>query len=76
MNTLNQSIFQNLNQNRKSKKDLDFHYGENWLDNTDVSPATIDYVNRINQSSKEKPELLVAHAYTRYLRRFIRRTNS
>ena len=39
----------------------------NWLENTPPSAATLDYVNRINQISEEKPELLVAHAYTRYL---------
>lgn len=56
-----------LNRTESLRKDLEFHYGENWLDNTQPSDATIDYVNRINQISKEKPELLVAHAYTRYL---------
>ena len=34
---------------------------------TSPSPRLLDYVNRINQISEEKPELLVAHAYTRYL---------
>ena len=59
--------FPELNRTDSLKKDLNFHYGVNWLENTKPSPATIDYVNRINQISKEKPELLVAHAYTRYL---------
>jgi len=49
------------------KEDLIFHYGEDWLENVTLSKATLDYVNRINTVSKEKPELLVAHAYTRYL---------
>jgi len=59
--------FPELNRTSSLKEDLDFHYGEGWLDNVQLSPATIDYVNRIKQVSKEKPELLVAHAYTRYL---------
>jgi len=59
--------FPDLNRTESLKEDLQFHYGENWLENTKLSPATINYVNRINQISKEKPELLVAHAYTRYL---------
>jgi heme oxygenase len=59
--------FPELNRTESLKEDLNFHYGENWLDNTTPSSATLDYVNRINQISKEKPELLVAHAYTRYL---------
>ena len=59
--------FPELNRTESLKEDLEFHYGEGWLENTKLSPATIDYVNRINQISREKPELLVAHAYTRYL---------
>ena len=59
--------FPELNRTESLKEDLNFHYGENWLDNTQPSSATLSYVNRINQISKEKPELLVAHAYTRYL---------
>ena len=49
------------------KKDLDFHYGDNWLEGMTLSPATKAYVDRITQIGEEKPELLVAHAYTRYL---------
>ena len=59
--------FPELNRTQSLKEDLDFHYGERWRESTKISPATLDYVNRINQISKEKPELLVAHAYTRYL---------
>ena len=59
--------FPELNRTESLKEDLDFHYGEGWLENVKLSPATSDYVNRIRQVSKEKPELLVAHAYTRYL---------
>ena len=59
--------FPELNRTESLKKDLDFHYGEGWLENVNLSPATSDYVNRIKQVSKEKPELLVAHAYNRYL---------
>lgn len=59
--------FSELNRTESLKEDLIFHYGENWLENITLSKATLDYVNRIKTVSKEKPELLVAHAYTRYL---------
>jgi heme oxygenase len=59
--------FPELNRTDSLKEDLIFHYGEDWLENVTLSKATLDYVNRINTVSKEKPELLVAHAYTRYL---------
>jgi heme oxygenase (biliverdin-producing, ferredoxin) len=59
--------FPELNRTESLKEDLIFHYGEDWLENITLSKATLDYVNRINTISKEKPELLVAHAYTRYL---------
>jgi heme oxygenase len=59
--------FPELNRTESLKEDLIFHYGEDWLENVTLSKATLDYVNRINAISKEKPELLVAHAYTRYL---------
>ena len=59
--------FPELNRTESLKEDLIFHYGEDWLENVTLSKATLDYVNRINTVSKEKPELLVAHAYTRYL---------
>jgi len=59
--------FPELNRTDSLKEDLIFHYGEDWLENVTLSKATLDYVNRIKTVSKEKPELLVAHAYTRYL---------
>ena len=59
--------FPELNRTDSLKEDLIFHYGEDWLENVTLSKATLDYVNRINAISKEKPEFLVAHAYTRYL---------
>ena len=59
--------FPELNRTESLKEDLIFHYGEDWLENVTLSKATLDYVNRINTVSKEKPELSVAHAYTRYL---------
>ena len=59
--------FPELNRTESLKEDLIFHYGEDWLENVTLSKATLDYVNRIKTVSKEKPELLVAHAYTRYL---------
>ena len=50
--------FPELNRTESLKEDLRFHYGDNWLENTQPSKATLNYVNRINKISKEKPELL------------------
>jgi heme oxygenase (biliverdin-producing, ferredoxin) len=51
------------------KEDVDF-----WLAPTDtsfqeptISPATQDYLDRLDKLAKEDPLLLLAHAYTRYL---------
>lgn len=50
------------------KKDLEFFYGEDYLTNK-ITPsgATKKYVKRIHEVAKDKPYLLVAHQYTRYL---------
>jgi len=62
------------------EQDLEFFYGENWkacimtnsINHRDVlnmSPATANYVTRLRQCAQRKNagELLIAHAYTRYL---------
>jgi heme oxygenase len=60
-------FYTELNRRESLEKDLNFYYGEDWKDNIFISPATQAYVDRINTISENKPELLVAHAYTRYL---------
>jgi len=51
----------------KLELDLEHYYGPNWKSLIRISEATTSYVERIKSISSERPELLVAHAYTRYL---------
>jgi heme oxygenase len=60
-------FYKELNRRESLEQDLQFYYGEDWKDKISLSPATQVYVERINTISENKPELLVAHAYTRYL---------
>ena len=59
--------FTELNRRQSLEQDLSFYYGPNWEAVIVISEATQNYVNRIKIVSEERPELLVAHAYTRYL---------
>ena len=59
--------FPELNRKQSLEEDLEFYYGKKWLNEVEASPATQIYVDRIHQIGKTQPELLVAHAYTRYL---------
>nr|YP_009391460.1 Heme oxygenase [Platysiphonia delicata]ARW59604.1 Heme oxygenase [Platysiphonia delicata] len=54
---------------RKSSliKDLEYYYGPDWLNIIEPSEATKIYISRIHQISLDQPELLIAHAYTRYI---------
>ena len=51
------------------EKDLAYFLGPNWAQHSVLtpSPCTRDYVARIDTAAKERPLLLLAHAYTRYL---------
>nr|ASV47617.1 heme oxygenase [Chroomonas mesostigmatica CCMP1168] len=59
--------FPELNRTESLKKDLAFYYGEDWTTNLYPSEATRLYIDRIAEVSEKRPDLLVAHAYTRYL---------
>ncbi|NXG70620.1 HMOX2 oxygenase, partial [Baryphthengus martii] len=48
-------------------KDLEYFYGEDWKEKIQCSEATQHYVDRIHHVGQHEPELLVAHAYTRYM---------
>uniref|UniRef100_A0A8C5S7J7 heme oxygenase (biliverdin-producing) n=1 Tax=Laticauda laticaudata TaxID=8630 RepID=A0A8C5S7J7_LATLA len=48
-------------------RDLEYLYGEGWEEKIQCSEATQRYVDRIHHVGKQEPELLVAHAYTRYM---------
>ncbi|OXB55676.1 hypothetical protein ASZ78_001984 [Callipepla squamata] len=49
------------------EKDLEYFYGSNWRAEIPCPEATQKYVERLHYVGKNHPELLVAHAYTRYL---------
>lgn len=49
------------------EEDLAYYYGKNWREEVKPSTACVEYIERIKQVSDEQPELLVAHAYTRYM---------
>lgn len=48
-------------------KDMEYFFGENWEEQVQCSEAAQKYVERIHYIGQNEPELLVAHAYTRYM---------
>jgi len=54
---------------RKSSliEDLSYYYSPNWINEIKPSPSTQTYVQRIHLVGSNQPELLIAHAYTRYI---------
>jgi heme oxygenase (biliverdin-producing, ferredoxin) len=56
-----------LNRKGTLEQDLTFYYGANWREQIAPSPAAEEYVARIREVSNTAPELMVAHAYTRYI---------
>uniref|UniRef100_A0A8C5YYU7 heme oxygenase (biliverdin-producing) n=1 Tax=Marmota marmota marmota TaxID=9994 RepID=A0A8C5YYU7_MARMA len=48
-------------------KDMEYFFGENWEELVKCSEAAQKYVERIHYIGQNEPELLVAHAYTRYM---------
>lgn len=59
--------FPELNRTANLQEDLAYYYGENWRDLITSSENCDRFVARIHAVSVTHPELLVAHAYTRYL---------
>lgn len=59
--------FPQLHRKQALEQDLAYYYGANWREQIQLSPAGAAYVQRIRDVSEKAPELLVAHAYTRYL---------
>jgi len=47
--------------------DMDYFYGREWRGTISMSKNTKRYVQRVRKVAEEKPYLLVAHQYTRYL---------
>nr|UAD88862.1 heme oxygenase [Gracilariopsis chorda] len=59
--------FPELNRKLSLSQDLQYYYGTNWEEKVSPSLATKIYVDRIRNISINQPELLIAHAYTRYM---------
>ncbi|XP_043956442.1 heme oxygenase 1a [Gambusia affinis] len=49
------------------ESDLEYFFGQDWEKRVIVPAATQRYKQRLRTIGQENPELLVAHAYTRYL---------
>lgn len=48
-------------------KDMEYFFGEDWEEKVRCSEAAQKYAERIHYVGQNEPELLVAHAYTRYM---------
>ncbi len=59
--------FPELNRRETLEQDLDFYFGNNWLNLIEPTTAAKVYVSRIHQLAEESPELLIGHHYTRYM---------
>ncbi len=60
-------VFPKLFRTAALAADLDVLYRERWRAELDPQPTTLIYVGRLQRIEKERPELLAAHAYVRYL---------
>jgi len=49
------------------EEDLAYLHGPRWQDDLAPRSAALQYANRLDEISRERPELLLAHAYVRYL---------
>ncbi|XP_006865293.1 PREDICTED: heme oxygenase 1 [Chrysochloris asiatica] len=49
------------------EQDMAFWYGPHWQETIPYTAATRSYTRRLHTVGRTEPELLVAHAYTRYL---------
>ena len=59
--------FPELHRREHLSKDLAFYYGKNWREEIVSSSSTNQYVAHIHELADTMPELLVAHAYVRYM---------
>tara|TARA_Y100000589_G_scaffold330887_1_gene382031 strand:- start:583 stop:1293 length:711 start_codon:yes stop_codon:yes gene_type:complete len=59
--------FKELFRRKTLENDLNFYYGENWINQISISASAKSYVERIRFIAKESPYLLVGHHYTRYI---------
>lgn len=59
--------FDQLNRKESLEKDLSYYYGLNWKSIVAPSTVTQMYIDRIHEIGQNQPELLISHAYTRYM---------
>lgn len=59
--------FPNLERKRQLEKDLAFYYGDSWQKQIQPSRKTIRYIMRLHAIANDRPALLAAHAYVRYM---------
>lgn len=64
---LSKVYFPELNRQKSLEQDLHYYYGPNWKKEISLSDAGKAYVARIREIANSRPELLLAHLYTRYL---------
>ncbi|XP_032869067.1 heme oxygenase 1 isoform X1 [Amblyraja radiata] len=56
-----------LNRKETLEQDLEYFHGPEWKSRIECPKATANYVSRLQHVGRGEPELLVAHAYIRYL---------
>ncbi|WP_204105085.1 MULTISPECIES: heme oxygenase (biliverdin-producing) [Spirulina sp. CCY15215] len=64
---LSHLYFPELNRKHSLEQDLLFYYGPNWRNEVKLSASGQAYVDRIREICNTRPELLLAHLYTRYM---------
>ncbi|BAY83724.1 heme oxygenase [Calothrix parasitica NIES-267] len=64
---INTIYFPELNRKSNLEKDLEFYYGSDWRNKIAPSSQAENYISRIREVSEKEPELLIGHAYTRYM---------
>ncbi|MEB3215698.1 MAG: heme oxygenase (biliverdin-producing) [Nostocales cyanobacterium 94392] len=64
---INVIYFPELNRKGNLEQDLQFYYGSNWQNEIAPLISAKNYVSRIRELSVKQPELLIGHAYTRYM---------
>ena len=65
--TLGKLLFTELERVPALEQDLRYFYGPIWRSIVEPTDQCQRYVNRIREVSKDEPELLIAHPYTRYI---------
>ena len=60
-------VFEELNREASLEQDLAYYYGKEWSSQVQPSAPARAYVERLHEVAAKEPELMVGHAYTRYL---------